>query len=194
MIYFLAAVLAVLGIWGLLIYIRKTMWDAVHRSLLDLEDAYEGTVVRRSFAARPVFSGRINNRALTVNFSTEKQAGRRLTYIDISLDHGSKVSCTISNKDWLDSQNPDKIEDFISIENSRGQEFIVRPASKNAVKNIIKQPVFQEAINDLSGLAYIFTGRSGIICELFTDDIVKAAEFENMEQILQTLQRFSGVL
>ena len=52
MIYILAAVAAVLGIWGLLIYIRKTMWDAVHRSLLDLEDAYEGTVVRRSFAAR----------------------------------------------------------------------------------------------------------------------------------------------
>ena len=138
--------------------------------------------------------GRINNRALTVNFSTEKQAGRRLTYIDISLDKGSKVSCTISNKDWLEGQNPDKIEDYISVKNNSGQEYIVRPASNKAVKNIINQEAFQEVINDLPGLAYIFTGRSGIICEIITEDVVKAVEFENMEKNLQILQRFSGII
>lgn len=194
MIYFIIAVFAVLGTWGLLIYIRKTMWDAVHRNLLDLEDAFEGSILRRSFAARPVFNGRINNRALTINFSTEKTDSRRRTYIDISIDSGSKVSCTISNKEWLDSQNPDKIEDFISIENSKRQEFIVRPASNKAVKELIKQDVFQELINVIPGLAYVFTGKTGIICELFTEEIVKATEFENMEKNLQILQRFSRVL
>ncbi len=194
MIYFLAAVIAVLVIWSLLIYIRKTMWDAVHRNLLDLEDAYEGSIIRRSFAARPIFNGRINNRALTINFSTEKTKNTRRTYIDISIDKGPKVSCTISNKKWLDSQGPDTIEDFITVQNNKGLDFIVRPASNKSVKNLTNETVFRDLIDEMPGLAYIFTGKSGIICELFTEEIVKATEFVKMEKNLQILLHFSEII
>ena len=62
----------VLVLYIIMILIRKSLWDTVHRNLLDVEDNYNGKVIRTGFASRPVFKGIIDGNDITINFSTEK--------------------------------------------------------------------------------------------------------------------------
>jgi len=191
MFYILLFILALLIVWALLVWVRKTMWDAVHRNLLDLEDHLEGRVMRRSFVSRPFFHGKISNQTLTINFSSEKLSGKRITYIDISYAVNVQTSLTITDKIWLEAQNPGALEDFVLLKNQQGQEFILRPASHPAVKKLIKEKAFGELLDGLSGLAYIFIGKTGMICELMTEEVIKATELENMQNYLHLLENFS---
>jgi len=191
MLYILLFILALLFVWALLVWVRKTMWDAVHRNLLDLEDHFQGRVMRRSFVTRPFFHGKINNQTLTVNFSSEKIAGKRITYIDISYAINAQTSLTITDKAWLEKQNPGTLEDFALLKNRQGQEFILRPASHPTVKKLIKEKAFAELLDGLNGLAYIFIGETGMICELMSEEVIKATEFENMQKYLHLLEDFS---
>ena len=179
MYYFLFFIIVILLLWILLIYIRKTMWDAVHRNLLDLEDHFEGKVMRRSFATRPFFHGKINGHNLTINFSTAKSDKRRLTYLDISYALNSKFSFTLSNRDWLEKQDAGELQDVQYFKNSAGTEFVVRPVSDKQVTGFVKSDLFLEIIDELDDLAYIFAGQSGLLCEFISEEIIKTTEFEN---------------
>lgn len=192
MIYFLLAVLLVILFYVLLIFIRKTMWDAVHRNLLDLEDRFEGRVMRRGFATRPVFHGKMNGISFTINFSTEKKEGRRNTYIDFSFALASEISCTVSEKEWLQKQTSEEIRDYLVMQNKSGKEFILRPASAAGIKKIAQSPALKNII-DSKGLAYLFAGKSGLICEFATEEVVKFTEVDNLEKIMQLIQSMSGV-
>ena len=194
MIFILIGVIVVLGVWCLLIYIRKTMWDAVHRNLLDLEDNYEGQVIRRGFASRPFFHGKISGIDITINFSTEKVGDRRLKYIDISYAKGSKFSFSVSSQEWLKKQDAGEIKDYTIIENDYGHKFVARPFSEKEVQKIIKQDIFSEILNQFTDLAYIFAGKSGIICECFSEEIHKTTEFENLNKRLLLLEKLGKVI
>lgn len=192
MFYFLIAVLIVFLIYGFLIYIRKTMWDAVHRNLLDLEDHYDGRVMRRGFATRPIFHGRMNGSSFTINFSTEKKEGKRNTYIDFSYERASEITYTISDKNWLEKQTDESPSDFLTVQNSSGHEFVVRPASDNDVKKLIRKKEFEDVIN-MDGLAYVFAGKTGLICELISEEVIKSTEVENLDNTLKLIRNLYGV-
>ena len=192
MFYIFAAFLIFILLYGFLIFIRKTMWDAVHRNLLDLEELYEGRVLRRGFATRPYFHGKMDGSAFTINFSTEKKAGKRNTYIDISYERASAITCTCSDRQWLETQTNDSPSNFLTIQNKRGKEFIVRPASDKHVQKLARDDRLKKAL-DLDGLAYIFIGKSGLICELVSEEIIKATQAENLDLILKEIQNLSGV-
>ncbi len=181
--------IAIFVAWGIMVWIRKTMWDAVHRNLLDLLDHYDGEVVRRSFAARPIFHGKLNGVTVTLNFSSERTAGKRINYIDISYAAGSSFNATISDKAWLEKQDAGELEDFETVTNENGRPFIVRPASDPKVKAWLKTPLFSEIINRFNGLAYIFLGKSGTLCEFISDDIIRSTKFENLNPKLILIEK-----
>ena len=192
MIYIIIIIAAVFFLYGLLIYIRKTMWDAVHRNLLDLEDRIDGRVIRRGFATRPFFHGRMNGSSFTINFSTEKKEGKRNTYIDFSYEKASKITYTISDKSWLEKQTDESPSDFLTVQNSSGREFVVRPASDKEVKKLTGKKEFEDIIN-MAGLAYVFAGKTGMICELISEEVIKSTEAENLDNTLELIRNLYGV-
>ncbi len=189
MAYLLIGVLLIIILWALLIYLRKTMWDAVHRNLLELEDHYEGQVMRASFANRPYFHGKIDNIHFTLNFSTGKMNGQRVTYIDCSIEQSAPVSFSLSSKEWLLKQNAGEIEDGRELQNQSGQVFVLRPASDKKVSQYISNNIFNEFLEEFPDLAYFFAGQSGIICEWMTEEVIKSTEFENLDIRLQIIKQ-----
>ncbi len=194
MTYIFLFFLIIFLLWGFLVYSRKSLWDVVHRNLLDLEDTYEGQVMRRSFLARPVFYGKVNGREITINFSNEKLDGKRITYIDITFDIHASFSCTIAGSAWLKKQQNGEAEDFVLVQNERGKELLVRPASDKKVQRLLKTEEFQNVINGFADLAYLFVNRHGLICEYQTEELAKATEFEQLNPKIQHLEKLEKVL
>jgi len=196
MTYVFIFFLVIFLLWGFLVYSRKSLWDVVHRNLLDLEDTHEGRVLRRSALSRPVFHGKINGREITINFSTEKLAGKRISYIDITFNVQAAFSCTVAGKSWLKNQQDGKDcdEDCIFVQNDTGKEFLVRPASDKNVQKFIQTKEFRSIINNFDGLAYLFVNRHGLICEFQTEEVAKETEFERFNPKLQQLEKLEKVL
>jgi len=184
----------IIGIWAALVFTRKTMWDAVHRNLLDLEDLYGGKVVRQGFASRPIYQGTYENIGLTINFSTEKIKGGRITYIDISYAKFCSASLTISAKEWLEERNSDKLDDFVQIKNHHNTAFVLRPKSEKQVSRLIKQRSFIDCLDELEELAYLFVGKTGIICEFYSNQIVQDTTIQIFNKRIATVNRVIGLL
>ncbi len=194
MIYLGIFFLILIFLYLLMIYIRKTMWDAVHRNLLDLEDYIEGKVFQRSFAARPVFHGKMNDCEITINFSAEKKEGKRYNYIDISMAAPAGFNCTLARKSWLQKQNAGELKDFITLKNKNSEEFILRPASELRVKKLVNNDIINKIIDEFQGLAYLFIGKNGMMCELETTEVVRATHHEKLRDKLQLLHQLAGML
>jgi hypothetical protein len=183
----LLIVVIFLLVWAALVYLRKTMWDAVHRNLLDLEDKYEGKVFRRGFASRPIFHGKYKDAGLTVNFSSERSRDGRRTYIDISYERSASIPLTVSNKEWLDKQDAQDVKDYEIVKNRQTQEFLVMPVSNDIVKDLTLSRNFLNLLDDLEDLAYIFIGKTGMICEFISEQIVPDTKIEIFEKRIGVL-------
>ncbi len=194
MLYILIVFLAVFFLWVILVYLRKTMWDAIHRNLLDLEDQIGGKVIRRNFLTRPAFHGKFDGVSFTINFSSEKISGSRMNYIDLSFDTPANYSVTISSKSWLDQHQTGQLEDYKILRNDADQEFIIRPASREGVKALIKKKALKDFINEFRNLAYLFVGQSGLICEWIPEEIIKATEYETLLKRLKVLKNLGDHL
>lgn len=190
----LMILIGIFGVWGLLVWLRKTSWDAVHRNLLDLEDNYGGRVIRRGFASRPMFHGKYNNFGLTVNFSTAKSSDGRLTYIDISYEKSGSVSLSISDKKWLESQDAGELKDYKSILTNSGAELIIRPFSLDTVQRLLNEKSFLDLLNNIENLAYIFIGKSGVITEFIAKDIIRETEFIKMNERIILIDKLIRVV
>ncbi|MCB9059451.1 MAG: hypothetical protein H6627_12845 [Calditrichae bacterium] len=181
-------------IWIVLIYMRKSLWDVVHRNLIDLEDHYKGKIIRNGFAARPVFHGKINEHDLTINFSTARSKEGRKTYIDFTLTISSPLSITIAERDWLkeqDSENPN-MDSVLFINDDLA--YVLLPANNRKVEKIIAKDEFRRVLKKFNNLAYFFVGRSGTICEFWTDKLDKDTEFKVMNERLNQIRMMLGVL
>jgi hypothetical protein len=186
-IYIAVIVFVFLFIWIILVYIRKSLWDTVHRNLLDLEDMYEGKVIRKSMLARPVFHGRFGNYNLTLNFSSEKGTNGRINYIDVSYDLNTKYSITIASKNWLEIQTKEEQKDYQLVDNKDGQSFLVRPASREEVKKLLNEKSFSEFIDEFSDLGYFFSGKTGILCEYLSENTAQSTKIENLKKRLELI-------
>ncbi len=192
--YFFIFLLIIMALWFFMVWIRKTMWDAVHRNLLDLEDRIEGRVQRRGFAGRPFFHGRFRDTEVTVNFSSEKTADKRRTYIDISYSAASPVSFSVSEKSWLTEQQAGPLEDFLEVQTESGQTMILRPASAKGVKMLSEKEAFRNILNAQPDMAYIFAGPSGLLYEYITEEVIKSTEPDQLLARLTMLDNLREVL
>jgi hypothetical protein len=191
MMYFIIICVAILIVWIILLYIRKSLWDVVHRNMLALEDNFEGKIIRKSFLARPVFSGKINDAQITLSFSSAKSANKRVTYLNIGYDLPTKTSLTLSTKKWLEEQNAGELEDFETVENDYGEKFIIRPISNNAVKQLVENTILLEFINEFRDLAYYFSGKTGILCEFIVDQAAEATKFDQLHKRLVLIEKLT---
>ena len=188
------AVLILLLAWAGLIFLRKSMWDVVHRNLLDLVDNYSGKIIRNSFAARPVFHGNFNGNDLTINFSTAKTNSGRKTYIDISLTVSSDFSLTVTEKKWQQEQGNEDPENAIELSPKNGTTFFIMPADSKNIKALAGNNNLKEIIGRFNNLAYFFIGKSGTICEFWSDKIDRDTQFEIMQPRLEQIQKLLEVL
>jgi len=193
-IYFFIFLFVIIGLWFFMVWIRKTMWDAVHRNLLDLEDRIDGRVQRRGYAGRPFFHGRFNNSEITINFSSEKKANKRRTYVDISYSVSSGISFSVSEKGWLMEQQAGPLEDFLEVQTNTGQTMVIRPASAKGVKTLSENETFRKILNEQADMAYIFAGQSGLLYEYITEEVIKSTEPDKLLARLAMLDHLREVL
>ncbi len=190
LIFFIICTL-ILITWIILLYIRKSLWDVVHRNLLALEDNFEGKIIRKSFLARPVFHGKINGAQVTLSFSSAKSANGRVTYLNISYDLPTKTSLTLSAKNWLEEQNAGELDDYTTLENDYGEKFIIRPISNKIVKQLTEDTILMEFINEFRNLAYYFSGKTGILCEYIIDQTAEATKFDQLNKRLLLIEKLT---
>ena len=180
--------------WVGLIFLRKSMWDVVHRNLLDLEDNYSGKIIRNSFAARPVFHGEFNGSDLTINFSTAKTSSGRKTYLDISLNVSSDFSMTITEKNWQQEQGNEAPTNAHELSTSNGTIFYLMPADNKKVVTLTAKEELEEILESLDKLAYFFIGQSGVICEFWSDKIDRDTHFKILQPRLEQIQKLLQLL
>ena len=172
--------------WIVLIYIRKTLWDAVHRNLLDLVDTYNGKIDRRSYASRPVFKGKISDIDFTVSFSSGKSSGKRRNYINFSFDLSASVLLTIAEHDWL-IENEGKTDGLTRLQLTDDKIYLIRPANNRKIERLTDKEDFRRALSQFDNLAYFFVGKSGTLCEFYTERVDQDSKFDNLQKILNQI-------
>ncbi len=188
-IYFVIFIFVIFLVFFIMVWIRKTLWDAVHRNLLDFEDYYKGRVGRRNIFNPPVFSGKIDSVAVTINFSSAREQNRRVNYINLSMESDSPVSFSIVGKEWLKIQDAGPLEDFLTLENDKGKAFILRPVSKKSVKKIAQLKEVKELLNICEDMSYIYFGPTGILFEQESAELLKDTEHETLiKKIMQIIK------
>lgn len=188
MLYILIFVLFLLSVWGVLLYVRKSQWDTIHRNLLDLEDNYEGKVIRRGFAARPFFYGKVDGYPLTVNISSEKLGQERFNYFDISWGFPTEETFTISEFEWLSKHRDDSAKDLRLLENDYGKKFAIIHKNPEKIKIIMADPAVKKFVDEFQNLCYVFLGKTGIICEFNAENLAEASKYENLNKRLNLLK------
>ena len=177
-----------------MILIRKSLWDTVHRNLLDVEDNYNGKVIRTGFASRPAFKGIINGNDITINFSTEKLKSGRKTYIDFSLTNASKNSLTIAEKKWLEEQGNKNISPNATIDLKNNKSYVIMSSEKKKVAKLINQKPLLLLLEKFDNLAYFFVGKTGTICEFWSDQIDNDTQFAIMKSRLENVNGLLALL
>ena len=177
-----------------MVLIRKSLWDTVHRNLLDIEDNYDGHVIRNGFAARPVFKGKIKGNDITINFSTAKTRSGRKTYIDFTLTTASRISLTIAEKNWLVEQNRENSSEKQEILLKNNTSYMVISSEASKIKKIISQSDFVDTLEHIENMAYFFVGKTGTICEFWSDQIDRDTQFEKMEQRLEKVYKLLSLI
>lgn len=188
MIYVLSIIALIFLFWILLMYVRKSQWDTIHRNLLDLEDHYEGKVIRRGFAARPFFHGRVDGHPFTLNLSSERINDERINYVDISWDLPVKESLTIADFNWLKKRRDKNAEELKLIKSEQGKEFALIHSNKGRLEQLLNSKTIQTFVSQFENLSYVFLGKTGLICEFSADNLASATEFKNLSPKLELLK------
>lgn len=194
LLIFALSFLVLLLIWMGLIYLRKSLWDGVHRNMLDLEDNYDGKIIRHGFASRPVFKGQINGTDVTINFSTAKSKSGRRTYIDFTLTISSKLSITIAEKNWLKEQNGETPSANTEVKINDNLTYAIMPPDNRQIERLILKEEFKRSLANFDNLAYFFVGKSGTICEFWSDKIDRDTTFEIMKSRLDQIRILLSIL
>lgn len=189
MFILLLSISVLLLLYLVMLFVRKSLWDAVHRNLLDIEDHYNGKVIRNGFASRPVFKGRFEDNDITINFSSAKTKAGRRTYIDFTLTGASPFSLTIAEKNWLDEQNSTNNNPKEEIVLKNNTPIVIMSADAQKLKRIISTPDFINTLEQIENMAYFFVGKTGTICEFWTDQVDRDTDFAKMKPRLEMIYK-----
>ena len=196
MVYLFIFILIIILVLFILIWIRKTLWDAIHRNLLDFEDNHKGQVARRNIFNRPVFSGHINGVVTTISFSSAREQNKRINYINISMEIKNPFSFSLSHKDWLKGQDAGPIEDYLNLTNSKNTTFILRPVSIEKVKNLVSDAEVKNLLDICDDMSYIYFGATGVLFEQASAELLKDTEYEllynKIKQIIKLGKKLNG--
>ncbi len=189
----LLSLVVLLSFLGIIIWIRKTMWDAVHRNLLELEDHFEGKVIRNGFASRPVFHGLFNKIPITVNFSTERINKNRYTFIDISLATGAEHSLTLIAERWYSRFASGESSDFFKIAYGKDQNCFAKPMTQR-IQQITASEILKSFLNKYPGFVYCFIGATGAIIEYQTEEIISDTGFDKISAAIEFVYELTSMI
>lgn len=193
MIYFFFLFLLIFVVLGLLIWLRKIQFDAVHRNFLDLVDQYGGRVIREGFAIRPKFTGLFKNYRLSISISSEKKTEKnpRRFYISIYLQAPGIKNFTVLSNDWInlhqDKQNKKRITKQIfnkkySLEVS--EKKILGKLDISRIENVVKE---------MHPFAYVLVSRKGLILERISHNLIADTEYEKLNPLLEGMYHLSCI-
>lgn len=174
-------------LFGILIFMRKLHWDAVHHNLFDLADEMDGQVIRRGFASRPVFHARYRDKDIAVNFSTDRENGKRRHAVDISIGIETNLSLTISSKNWLRSQKTPIAEDYENLGEDKLSGYSIRYGENKQTLNAESMQVLGEEIKKLIPFNFLFIGSSGILFENTFDNVAMGTRHPGLKDRIDTL-------
>jgi hypothetical protein len=173
--------------------LRKFQWDVIHNNLLDLEDEIGGSILRKGFLSRPVFTGKYEGSELTINFSQERIKNKRLNYINVSMNIRIKNSLTIISLDWLKDKK-ESTDDLEIVNIDESSKYGIR---KSSSKNIFKkdsQKKIKQLIAQLHPFTYIFVGQTGIIFEKDGENLAITTKKSLLLEIINLLLKMGKTL
>lgn len=168
-----------------LIWLRKINFDAIHHNFLDLEDAFEGKVIRNGFAVRPRFSGKFKGQDFSVSISTERDRNGRRYYIAVSMQAKARFNLTIMSNDWL-ARRSDEADTGRHIRSLQNGRYVLETSDSAQLKKI-NIGRMEKIIPEMDPFAYVLVANNGMILERTSTNIVSDTKLEIMRPLLEGL-------
>jgi len=166
------------------------MWDAVHRNLLDLEDHFEGKVIRNGFASRPVFHGTFNKIRVTVNFSTSRLNRNRYNFIDISFAAGSDSSLTVIAEKWYSHFTSYENPEFFKVQLGAGMEYLIKPVNRK-IQQLFSSDSITAFFQKYPGFVYCFIASTGTLIEIQSEELIADTHFDKISPVFEFVQELT---
>jgi hypothetical protein len=177
----------------LFVFLRKLHFDAIHRNLLDLEEAYGGKVIRGGFAARPRYVGKFKGKTISVAITSarEKNQGRKY-FIEVNLQASPKTNFSILDAKLLEDQNIlyERKEKMIQIANGN---FVLEVVDKNHLR-FLKIKQIGEAISPLNPFEFILASKSGIMFERISTDLNRDTDIRQLGHVIKQINELRKVV
>jgi hypothetical protein len=182
----------IFGAIGLIMLLRKIQFDNVHNNLLEIQEQYDGEVIRRGFAALPVFHGKFHNGVLVINFSTLRgDKGGREGYATFSWDIQLPFPITVFSKAWLEmhptDDNPDTRNIFI-------EKLRISSPNENVLALAEKQPGLFAPLQTLDHFVYFFASNRGVMFEVSIESLDLGSKPDFLNATLAIIGDFANAL
>ncbi len=166
-----------------LVFLRKLQFDAIHQNFLEFEDAFGGRVIRNGFAVRPRYAGSYKGEEFSISITSEKTEDERRYYIAINMHSDSQTSFTIMSKDWLGKRelSPERQREAISV----NDESYLLEATSLANLRSMDIPKLENIISMMHPFAYVLIGKSRILLERASVNIVQDTKLEALKPLLE---------
>lgn len=175
-------ILFIIGAIGLLVWLRKVQFDAVHRNFLDLEDHFGGKVIRAGFAVRPQYTGHYKKNKITISVSSEGNKGGRRYYIAVTMQSHSPVHFTILSRHWLEDRHAQSRKQNV-VQLMDGQYLLEVPQVGLLKK--INVSALNRIVQQMHPFAYVLIAKTGIILERLSTNLIKDTEFPALKELIQ---------
>lgn len=177
----------------LFVFLRKLHFDAIHRNLLDLEEAYGGKVIRGGFAIRPRYVGKYKGKTISVAITSarEKNEGRKY-YIEVNFQASPQTNFSILDAKLLADQNilKERKEKMIQIADGN---YVLEVIDKNHLRSL-KIKEIGEAISPLSPFEFILASKSGIMFERISTDLNRDTDIRQLGHIIKQIHELRKVV
>jgi CRISPR/Cas system CMR-associated protein Cmr3 (group 5 of RAMP superfamily) len=191
MIYVVLGLILTILVFGILIWLRKVQFDAVHQNFLDLVDKYGGRVIRDGFAIRPKFSGLFKECRLSISISSEKKTKEnpRRFYISIYYQSQGKLNFTVMSNDWLNLRQKHKAAKRITKQIA-GKKYSLEVSERILLKRL-DLPSIEKVINKMHPFAYVLVSHRGLILERISNNLIADTEYEKIQPLLEAMHDLS---
>ncbi|MFQ5583163.1 MAG: hypothetical protein ACE5GL_01855 [Calditrichia bacterium] len=176
----------------LLVFIRKLHYDAIHRNLLDLEDAYGGRVIRGGFAIRPRYSGTYKGKKIWVSITSSREKDGRAYHIEVSMQAKSKYQFSVMSSRMLEGQQIEQERETKMISLNSGK-YILEVIEKGHLKQLNNKKL-EPIIEKMDPFEFILVSKNQIMLERISHDLMKDTDIRQLGNLIKSLDDFRAVL
>lgn len=188
MLVTLIIIAVILFLMGTVIFLRKLQYDQMHQNLLDLVDKYGGEVVRRGFAASPVYNGKFKNKMLVINFSSvREEKNEREFYATFTYEVKISRLFSIMSLEWLEKHPVEQNPDAKTFEVGK---FRVSSSQPETLKMFKNKPEILDILQNMDNLVYLFSSVRGVMFEVQIGNMLHGSKIDFLESSLLNAHRF----